>query len=484
MLIANNYGYFRDELYYIVAGERLSFGYVDFPPVIALLAAFARYVAGDSLVSIHVFPAVAGAATVYVSGAIARELGGGRRAQVLAAIATMFSASLAVSSLFTVDVLDMMWWAIISLLVVKIIKNGDAPSPRLWIELGIVAGIALMTKLTVAFFLLSLIVAFALTTRRAYLRSPWVWLASVIAFLILLPYVVWNALNGWPTVDFFIHHGGLNGDGPASFLANQLLIAGVLGLPLAIAGLVFYFRSKEGRAFAVLGIAFVILLIVYTLTNAKPYFMMGAYPLAFAGGAVLFERIFRRRFILPSYLAGILIVGIAIAPLYTPLLPPQTFIQYYGALTGAANSAGGQQTAGSFPQYLGDRFGWDTMTATVASVYYGLPSQERSQACILTLNYGEASALTFLGTSHGLPPVISGHNNYFLWGTRGCSGAVLIIVGYSPSDFQGDFQSITVAANITCSYCVPDENNLPVIVATGPNFPSAQSAWGTLKHYN
>jgi len=478
MIIAGNYGYFRDELYYIVAGERLSFGYVDFPPVIALLAALMNVIAGDSLVSIHIIPALAAAAIVFLAGKIAGELGGGLKAQVLAAVAAMFSAAFAVGSIFSMDVLDMLWWTVLAYLLIRIIKR-DNKEPRLWLLFGVIASIGLLTKLTMAFFLLSVLISLLLV-KRSYLKSPWVWMAFVIALVILSPYIVWNALNAWPTVDFFIHHGGLNGGGPLSFLANQILIAGFLGLPLAIIGLYFFFRAKLGRPYVVLGVAFIILLVVFTVTNAKPYFIMGAYPFAFAAGAVVLER---RRWVSRFYLIGILIVGILLIPLYSPALPPQTFVKYYGGLTGAANGASAQQNAGAFPQYLGDRFGWNTMTATVAQVYDNLPPQEKSQACILTQNYGEVSALTFLGRSLNLPTVISGHNNYYLWGPGSCSGQVLIIIGYYPSDFQGFFRNITVAGNITCSYCMASEDDLPVIVAVGPT-SSVHDSWAMLKHYN
>jgi len=478
MAIAGNYGYFRDELYYIVAGQHLSFGYVDFPPMIALLAAIMNVLASDSLVSIHVIPAVAAAAIVFLAGKIASELGGGIKAQVLAAVAAMFSASFAVASIFSIDVLDMLWWTILAYLLVRIIKR-ESKEPKLWLIFGVVAGIGLMTKLTMAFFLISILVAL-LVVKRSYLKSPWVWISAAIALAILSPYVVWNALNGWPTVDFFFHHGGLNGGGPVSFLASQILIAGFLGLPLAILGLYYFFRSKSGRPYAVLGMSFVILLIVFTLTNGKPYFIMGAYPFVFAGGAVLLEK---RRWIWPSYLTGIILVGALLAPVYAPVFPPKTFVTYYGGLTGAANGASAQQNAGAFPQYLGDRFGWDSMVATVAQVYNSLPTQEQAQACILTENYGEASALIFLGKSDNLPPVISGHNNYYLWGPGTCTGAVLIIIGYSPSQFQNSFRNITIAGNITCTYCMPSEDNLPVIVSTGLN-ASTQSVWPSLKHFN
>ncbi len=465
----------------------MALGYVDFPPMIALLAWIMNVISGDSLISIHIVPAVSGAAIVFVAGKLAAELGGGRRAQVIAAVATMFSASFAVASIFSMDVLDMLWWAIIAYILIRIIKveNRD---PRLWILLGVVAGIGLMTKLTVSFFLLALIVALTLTSRRSYFRSKWIWLAVVIAFAILLPYILWNAVNGWPTVDFYIHHGGLNGSGPLSFLAYQLLIASPLGLPLAIIGTFFFLRSKQGRKYSVLGLSFIILLVLFTFLNAKPYFIMGAYPFLFAGGGVLLERKFsiknRYRLLFYGYLGTVLISGAALAPLYAPVLPPQTFVSVYGSLTGVGNGAAAQQNAGQFPQYLGDRFGWTTLVGNVSQVYHNLPLNEEGQACIFASNYGEASALIFLGNGDNLPPVISAHNNYFIWGPRPClNKSIMITVGVSLSQLETLFSNVTQAGLITCSYCMNNENNLPVYVASQPK-ASLASVWPLIKDFS
>ncbi len=490
LFIANNYGYFRDELYYIVAGEHLAFGYVDFPPIIAVLAAILGFVANDSLISIHFVSSLAGATIVFMAGMICKELGGGARARILAAVATVFSASFAVASIFSMDVLDMMWWTVLAYLLIKII-NSDNKRPRLWIAFGVIAGVGLMTKLTILFFLFALLVGIVVSStlvakRRSLLRSKWLWMAALIAFTFLLPYILWNAANGFPTVDFYIHHGGLNGGGPLSFLVYQVLIANPIGLPLAILGLLFFFRSKLGRAYSSLAVSYIVLLVLFTFLNAKPYFIMGAYPFLFAAGAVLVEGATKQKPRLFGYagcLVAVFVVGTALAPLYAPVLPPQVFTTSYAALTGVGNGAAAQQTSGQFPQYLGDRFGWNTMVSTVAKVYDALPIGEQAQACILTLNYGEASALTFLGKSYNLPRVISGHNNFYIWGPEGCTGSVLIVVGYSVSDIQPYYGNVTVGGTITCNYCMSDENGLPVLVATNPA-GNLQSDWSTLKHFN
>jgi len=165
------------------------------------------------------------------------------------------------------------------------------------------------------------------------------------------------------------------------------------------------------------------------------------------------------------------------------LLPPAGFVSNYGFLTGTGNNGAGQKTAGSFPQYLGDRFGWETMSATVAKVYAGLPAEQRARACVFTVNYGEASALNFFAARYHLPPAISGHNNYYLWGPGSCTGDVIITVGLSQGEDAMSFDSVVQAATVTCDYCMDEENNIPVYVCTQPKAGLSQ-LWARVKHYN
>lgn len=481
LLVANNYGYFRDELYYMADGRHLAFGYVDQPPLIGWLAALVHITLGDSLLAIHILPAIAGACLIFVTGLMARELGGGRFAQVVAALGSVVALSyLATASIFSMDVLDELWWAVCAYLIMRIIRRNE---PRLWMLFGAVAGVGLLTKATMLFLGFAVVVALLLTRDRVVFRAPWLWIGGAIAGLFFLPYVLWNAVNGWPTIEFWRHYGGLTAGGPINFFANQILIMNPLTLPLVIAGLYFYFRTEAGRPYRTLGGVYVVLYVVFTVINAKPYFLAPAYTFLYAGGAVVFEQMARRGWIRPAYLAALALSGLLFAPLTMPLLPPATYVDSYGSLTGLGNSGAGQQTAGRFPQYLGDRFGWDTMTHTIAGVYAALPASERAQACILTVNYGEAGALELLGTRYHLPPVISGHNNYYLWGPRNCTGAVLIAVGYDRSDLSKSFGDVAQAAVVTCQYCVQAENDLPVYICRHPRI-SIQTAWPRAKHFS
>jgi len=481
MLVAGNYGYFRDELYYIVSGQHLQLGYVDFPPMIAYVAAVLNFLAGDALVAIHVVPALAGAALVFVAGMIAKELGGNRWAQALAAVATLVTAQLAFSSIFSMDIMDALWWSLTAYVLVRLIRRDK---PRLWLAFGLVAGLGLFTKLTMAFFLVSLLMGLLATPARRDLLSKWFWAGAAIAISFLIPYVVWNAMNGWPTLDFYIHHGGLNGGGPVDFILLQILIANPVNIPLVFAGLYFFLRSQIGKNYRMLGIALTLLFVVFTLTNAKPYFYEAAYPILLAGGAVLAAQKAGvvRRWVPKGFVLALAVSGVLLAPLEMPLLQPAAFVNTYASLTGVANGAEAQGNAGQLPQYLGDRFGWESMTATLAGAFDRLPAQEKAGACIFASNYGEASALAFFGKTYSLPPVISAHNNFYLWGPGNC-GAVLITVGVDQSVLQGFYSNVTQVATVTCDYCMTNEDNLPVYLATGPA-ASLQSVWPGIKDFS
>jgi hypothetical protein len=292
-----------------------------------------------------------------------------------------------------------------------------------------------------------------------------------LAGLGLLPYLIWNALNGWPTLGFWQHYGV--GTSPLGFFTSQLSQMNPIAIFLAAAGLVFYFRTTGAR-YRLLGWAFVFVYLILTLLRTKPYFLAPAYPILFAAGAVVFERLRPRpwlAWIRPAYIAVLALVGIVLAPDVMPILPPAELVRAYGAPA----------------QVLGDRFGWDSLTDTVEQVYAALPPAQRAQACVLTGNYGEAGALSQLGAPGRLPPIISGHNNYFLWGPGTCTGKVLIVVGYSPSDVQSDsavYAHITLAATQRCQYCMVSENNLPVYVLTDPTISIFPQLWYTLKHYD
>ncbi len=477
MIFAGNYGYFRDELYYIVSGtQHLSLGYVDFPPFTAYVAALLNLISKDSLISIHVVPALNEALLVFVTGMIARELGGGRKAQTLAAISTLVSLDLlAFGSILTPDSFDSLWWYLLAYLIIRIVRRKE---PKLWILAGLVVGIGLLTKLTILLFVGALLISFlAVPSSRKYLRSKWIPVGGLISIAFILPMIYWNATNGWPMIQFYeSFRGDFSGGGPINFIFSQVAGISFLNAPIFLICLYFYLRSEAASQLRAIGLSYIILFVFMTILSTKVYYLMPAYPMLYAGGAILIEKSsiskkgMFRWFGSKPFIACLIIVTMLLAPVVIPVFTPSTMIKTYGMA--------------DYQTVLADKYGWSIMVSNLAQDYNTLPASVKSQACIFTSNYGEASAVNFLGKSLGLPKAISGHNNYYIWGPDSCNGQVLITVGVSLSTMQQAYRNVTTLTTLTCEYCISYEQILPVYLCTNPNFTSLAAAWLGTKDYS
>ena len=485
LLTAGNYGYFRDELYYVAAGERLQFGYVDFPPFVALVAAATRAVFGDSLTALHLPTVLAGAAVVVLAGLMARRLGGGRFAQGIAALAVLIAPSfLAFGTWLSMDAFDQLFWVAAAYVLIGILQGGR---PELWLLFGLFAGLGLLTKVTMLFFGFAVLVALLLTPARRHLATRWPWLGGAVAFAFLLPYLLWQLANGWPTLEFWANYGDkVDAASPLEFFIEQVVTMQPTTLPLWLAGLWFFLFSREGRPYRVLGWVYVVLFALFVVLNSRFYFLAPAYPMLFAAGGVVLERFFARRWgwAKTAHAAVLVVSGLAVAPLtVVPVLPVETLAGITGGVGGDAGVEIETREVAELPQNFADRFGWEEKAATVARVYERLPAGEERAACVLTGNYGEAAAIDFFGEELGLPRAISGHNSYYLWGPRGCTGEVVIALGVPRERLSAVFGNIEKADTARCEYCMPDEDDLPVYVCRDPKMPFRE-AWPLFKHYD
>lgn len=486
-LITNNqYGYFRDELYYIACSEHLDWGYVDQAPLIGVITSAARLLFGDSLFALRLFPAIAGALLVFLTGLIARELGGGRFAQGFAALAVIISPSyLYMHTVMTMNAFEPLFWMLCAYIVIRIIKGGDE---RLWLLFGAAAGLGLMNKHSMLIFGFALVAGLLLTRDRRFFLSKWIWLGGVVAFLIFLPNIIWQINHGWPTIEI-LRNAAVNQNLPISpleFFTGQILLIHPVTLPVWIAGLYFYLFTSEGKQFRSLGWTYVVLFLLCIVLKAKIYYLAPVYPLLLAAGAVITERSIERlhwQWLKPATATVLVIAGAIIAPLTLPVLPVETFIRYSRALGLEEGVRTEQNAIGRLPQHYADMFGWEEMTQAVARAYHSLTPEEQTRCAIIADNYGQAGAIDLFGRQYNLPRAVSGHQNYFLWGPRDYTGEVVITVDSDFEDLQPLFESVEPAGTFTHDLVMPYENNKTIYICRKMRIP-LREFWPQVKCYS
>jgi dolichyl-phosphate-mannose-protein mannosyltransferase len=483
-LTNGGYGYFRDEFYYIACGQHLAWGYVDQPPFAALMAFLTGHLLGDSLFALRFFPAVCGALVVLLTGLMARELGAGRFAQCLAATAVLVAPLyLGINNYFSMNCFDHLFWALAAYLVIRILKEDR---PRLWLLFGLVAGLGLMNKYSMGFFLFGLAVGLVLTSARKYFASRWLWSGGALALVIFLPHILWEIRWGFPTREF-IHNATLYKNAPMSplaFLGATILDVHPFTLPIWLAGLYFFLWSEMGKAYRVMGWIYVAVLALLLFTRSKPYYFGPAYFMLFASGAVVIENFLRRRdlhWLKPASFALLLAGGLITAPFVLPMLPVESFIRYQNFL-GLKPPREERDKPGQLPQQYADMFGWENLVATVAEVYNRLSPEEKARCLIFCDNYGEAGAIDFFGKKYGLPRASSGHNNYWFWGPQNPNADIVITVGESRRDVEKTFNEVELAATVVSQYARSFETNLPIYIGRDPKL-SLKDVWPRTKDF-
>ncbi len=478
------YGIFRDEFYYLACAGHLSGGYVDQPPLSIFILALNRMFFGDSIFALRLLPAVAGAGTVFLTGLMARELGGGRFSQILSASASIVSLILlAFGAVYSMNCFDILLWTLAAYSLIRLIKTGN---PKCWLWLGLILGLGLLNKVGVLWLGFGIFAGLLLTPERRWLKTRWPYLAGAIALVLFLPFIVWNLTHGLAHLEFMRNatSGKYSRLTALSFALGQIVVQNPFTLPLWLSGLVFLFYSPEKR-YRLLGWVYLAAFAILVVNgHSKPEYLGAAYPMLFAAGGTALERWLtgRWQWAKPVYLGLMLAGGVIGAPFVLPILPVESYIRYAQAL-GVKPSSTEAKKLDKLPQFYADMFGWEEKAQAVARAYHSLGPEDQTKCAIFADNYGRCGAIDYYSKKYNLPKSIGKHNNYWIWGPRGYTGELMLILGGGLKDKEESFESVEVSSTVTCEYCMPYENNLRIYVCRNLKM-SLTELWPRLKTFD
>jgi hypothetical protein len=492
----NRYGYFRDEFDYISCGDHLAWGYVDQPPLIPFLIHISRAVFGDSLRAIRFFPALASSLLVVQAAMIAREFGGRRFALLLTAITILIAPQyLSNGSLLGTNCLEPNLWMGGAYFVILAIKRND---PRYWLWFGVVAGLGLQEKYSIAVFGLGIVVGLLLTAERRVFLSPWIWLGGLAALVVFLPNLLWNMHYHWPFLELMRNIRAEGRDVilplPQYFLQQTLLVHPFTA-PIWLAGLFAFLFSKRLKPYRVLGWCYLVCFTVFFVLHGKNYYLAPVYPMLLAAGAVVIESAIegrgvaagqnfrsRRGWLKPVIVIILLASGAHLIPIVVPVLSPEAFLSYTKTLTFKLPIMEHSHARAALPQWYADQFGWEEIVAETAVAWDRVPLADRKDCGIFAQDYGQAGAIDFLGRRYGLPGSLSGHQTWFLWGPRGYSGNCMIVLDDNRERLEQLWKNVEyVGTSADNPYAL--EKQIDVFLCRGSKFGSLAEFWPGLKRW-
>jgi hypothetical protein len=459
LLTNNRYGFHRDELQTLSDALHLDWGFVAYPPFTPFVERISLGIFGLSLVGLRLFSVIAQAAAVVMTGLMARELGGGRLAQVTAALAIALSPlPLFEGTEFQYTTFDYLWWVLIGYFVICLLRTED---PRWCLAIGATVGVGLMTKYTMCFYGAGIAGGLLLTRARRFLASGWFWGGGALAVAICLPNLVWQVRHGFISLHFLQHiHLRDVSEGRANGLVRDQfrICANLAAAPLWIAGLLCFFRDQRYR---MLGWMYVIPLMLFVVGKGRGYYLGAAYPMLFAMGAAAGERWIEslsrlwRLLVEGAFFTGLVTYGLLLGAVIIPLAS-------HGALKEFALKNNGD---------LREEIGWNELVKTVADIRDSLPAEQRKSARVLVGNYGEQGAIEILGSAYRLPTPLSGTNSAWLRGYPIPPPSTLIVVGWSRKGADETFESCRLVGHNENPYGVENEESRDhpdIFVCGGP----------------
>jgi 4-amino-4-deoxy-L-arabinose transferase-like glycosyltransferase len=473
LLLGSRFGFHRDELATLDDARHLAWGYVAYPPITPFFGRLSLILFGTSLSGFRFFANVAEAVAVVLTGLMARELGGRRGAQLVAAAAAI-PFCLAGGALMQYVSFDYLCWVLAAYFVVRLLQTEDQ---RWWLAIGASIGFGMLTKYTMGFFALGIVAGVLFTNTRRHLTSKWLWIGVGLSVLIFLPNLLWQAQHHFISLDFLkhIHERDVRIGRTRDFLPDQLKLT-LLAAPLWIAGLYFYLISKQGQGFRMLGWMYIVPLLLFIVAKGRGYYLAAAYPMLYAAGSVWGEERLRslskiwaaclQVLVRAALIADIVMVGAIVLP-PAPVNSP---------LWKFASERNGD---------LFEELGWPELVQTVAQVRDTLPAKDRAHMGVLAGNYGEAGAINLYGPAYGLPLAISGINSFYERGYGNPPPETLIVLGLSREFLDRTFTSCQVSGHTPNPYAIHNEetsDHPDIYVCRGLRQPWPDF-WKTFRYY-
>ena len=391
--------------------------------------------------------------------------GGDGAAWIAAVAAGLAPVLLGVTATLNTTTFEPLAWTVVAYGVARAAILDDR---RALVWAGIAAGIALQAKYTLPLWLLCLAAAVALFPERRILRMRELWLGLGLAAVIAAPSIVWQATHGLPFRELV--RAAADKDiayGPLAYAVNQVLLLDPLFAPIWLAGLAAPFVVRDLRAVRFLPVAFAFAAVAIVAEHGKDYYLAPAYPPLFALGGILLERAVRNGVVRIGYLGVAAASAFVLAPLALPILPPATLVAYQRAIHLAPAAQEHGDDGDVIPPTFADMLGWHDFVRQIGTAYVALPPAERANTGILVDNYGEAAALDVYGAPYGLPPALSGHNQYAYWGARGQDPANILRVQLHPERLRPYCRRTTVVGTTQSFYARDFENGRTIAFCEG-----------------
>jgi hypothetical protein len=487
LIFNDRYGYFRDEFDYIICGRHPAWGYVDQPPLLPILSRICLAIFGDSLRSIRLIPALSSAALIILTGMMARELGGKRFAVAFSAV-TILVAPIYLSggSLLTsnCDLEVLLWMGCVYLAMIAVKRD----RPKFWLWFGVVAGVGLQEKYSIAILCFAIVFGLLFTGQRRLLLNKWMWIGGIVAFLIILPNLIWNVHYDWPFLQLMRNIKAEGRDvvlTPWQYFLQQLLLIHPASALFWITGVIAFLMAPRFRSWRFLGWAYIVSFTIFVVLKGKNYYLAPIYPVYLAAGCTVIDDAIdqlRQLWLKPVLVAVFLAGGAILAPLTVPILPIDRFISYMAWLPVKVPRSELSHEGAVLPQNYADQFGWIEIVEKTADAWDKIPIADRKDCGIFAQDYGQAGAIDFLGPRYNLPPALSGHQTWWIWGPRGYSGNCLIVLDDDRETLDRLFDHIEyLGASAPNPHAL--ESEIPVYICRGAKFGTLADLWPKVKHW-